>query len=172
MRACRRRARRVRQGRRVPGRRRLRARRKRASRAAIDPDSDSTAVIAYLAAAYAAAGHDSEAAGAWQTALIEGSDLPQIYRWLGDALLRTRDVGQARAVLEEAIAKWPSDLALRASRWRSCTPRSARAREAVRTLERYLAGNPNDTEAHVHGASSGCTSCGRPAPPRIHRPKT
>jgi Tfp pilus assembly protein PilF len=112
----------------------------------IDTDAESTAVLAYLAACFAAAGHDAEAASAWQTSLIEGSDLPQIYEWLGDALMRNRDLSQARAVLEEATAKWPSD------------PRFARpmaliyatfgqGREAVRSLERYLADHPTDPDA-------------------------
>src|SRR4051812_35957909 len=115
-------------------------------KAAIDTDAESTAVLAYLAACFAAAGHDLEAASAWQTALIEGSDLPQIYEWLSDALMRNRDLSQARAVLEEATAKWPAD------------PRFARpmamiyatfgqGREAVRSLERHLAEHPTDADA-------------------------
>jgi tetratricopeptide (TPR) repeat protein len=114
---------------------------------AIDPDIDSTALMAYLAAVYAAAGHDRDAAGAWQTALIEGSDIPEIYVWLGDALLRAGDVSQARAILEEATQKWPTD------------PRFTRpaalafamfgqGREAMRALERYLEQRPADIEAN------------------------
>jgi VWFA-related protein len=117
-------------------------------KSAIDPDSDSTAVLAYLAAAYAASGHDDEAAGAWQTALIEGADLPQIYRWLGDALMRTHDVNQARSVLEEAVTKWPTDLAF-TKPMALLYATFGQGREAVRTIERYLAGNPADTEAHL-----------------------
>ena len=72
-------------------------------KSAIQADSDNaSAALAYLAATFAAAGHDAEAASAWQTALIDGSDLPQIYVWLGDALMRTRNLAQARAILEEA----------------------------------------------------------------------
>jgi VWFA-related protein len=116
-------------------------------KAAIDPDSDSTAVLAYLAAAYAASGHDNEAAGAWQTALIEGNDLPHIYRWLGDALMRTHDVNQARAVLEEAVAKWPTDPAF-TKPMALLYATFGQGREAVRTIERYLSGNPNDPDAY------------------------
>ncbi len=79
-------------------------------KSAIDPDGDSSAIIAYLAAVFAAAGHDQQAAGAWQTSLIDGSDFPQIYDWLAGSLLRTRDLRTARSMLEEAIAKWPSDV--------------------------------------------------------------
>lgn len=117
---------------------------------AIDPDVDSTAALVYLAASFAAAGHDTEAAAAWQTALIGGSDFPQLYQWLTDALLRSRDLSEARAMLEEAIGKWPSDvrftrpLALMYATF-------GRGREAVRTLERYLAENPADRAAAFLG---------------------
>ncbi|MBI3399983.1 MAG: VWA domain-containing protein [Acidobacteria bacterium] len=113
---------------------------------AIDPDTDSTAPLVYLAAAFAASGHDTEAASAWQTALIDGAEFPQIYQWLGDALMRGRDLGQARTILEEAVSKWPSDarftkpLALLYGTF-------GRGREAVRTLERYLANRRDDRDA-------------------------
>ena len=112
---------------------------------AINPDVDSTAPLVYLAASFAASGHDTEAAAAWQTALVDGSDVPQVYQWLTDALLRSRDLSEARAMLEEATAKWPTDI-------RFTRPLAllyatfGRGREAVRTLERYLAENPADRE--------------------------
>jgi VWFA-related protein len=117
-----------------------------ALKSAIQDDADSTPVLAYLAAAFAASGHDLEAASAWQTALIGGDEFPQIYLWLGDALMRTRDLAQARTVLEEAAAKWPSDL-------RFTKPLAllyatfGQGREAVRTLERYLSDRHDDVEA-------------------------
>ena len=79
-------------------------------KSAIDPDADSSAIIAYLAAVFAAAGHDQQAAGAWQTSLIDGSDFPQVYDWLAGSLLRARDLSTARSMLEEAVSKWPSDV--------------------------------------------------------------
>jgi VWFA-related protein len=109
-------------------------------------DGDSSPVLTYLAATFAAAGHDTEAASAWQTALIDGSDFPEIYEWLGDALMRIRDLGQARMILEEAAAKWPSDerftkpLALLYATF-------GQGREAVRTLDRYLASHQDDVPA-------------------------
>jgi hypothetical protein len=120
-------------------------------KSAIQADSDNaSAALAYLAATFAAAGHDAEAASAWQTALIDGSDLPQIYVWLGDALMRTRNLAQARAILEEGLKKWPSDL-------RFTKPLAVlyatfgQGREALRTLERYLAEHPDDVEANYLG---------------------
>ena len=114
---------------------------------AIDPDVDSTAPLTFLAASFAAAGKDHEAASAWQTALVDGTDFPQIYQWLSDALLRTHDFGAARAILEEAAGKWPTDV-------RFIKPLAmlygtfGRGREAVRTLERYLDDRQDDRDAY------------------------
>jgi tetratricopeptide (TPR) repeat protein len=105
---------------------------------AINPEFDSTAALSYLAVCYAAAGHDDEAASAWQSALAEGGDIPQIYDWLGGALLRTHDVSAARSIYEEAAEKWPADA-------RFMKPLAmiyanfGRGREAFLMLERYLA---------------------------------
>ena len=107
-------------------------------KSAIQPDVDSTAAMAYLAVCFAASGHDLEAASAFQTALVDGSDIPQIYVWLSDALLRSHELAPARSVLEEAAGRWPSDA-------RFTKPLAmlfatfGKGREAVRTLERYVA---------------------------------
>jgi VWFA-related protein len=116
----------------------------------VTPTEDSTAALTYLAATFAASGHDREAASAWQTALIDGASIPEIYQWLGDTLLRVHDLPHARAVLEEAIGKWPAD------------PRFAKplsmlyatmglGREAVRTLQRHLEAEPADVEGLFMG---------------------
>ena len=117
---------------------------------AVAPGDDSSPILTYLAAAFAASGHDREAASAWQTALIDGSDFPEIYQWLGDALMRIRDLGQARMILEEASSKWPADerftkpMALLYATF-------GQGREAVRTLDRYLTRNPDDLDALYMG---------------------
>ena len=119
-------------------------------KAAISPTEDSTAGLAYLAATFAASGHDREAASAWQTSLIDGAEIPEIYQWLGDTLLRVHDLPHARAVLEEAVGKWPAD------------PRFAKplamlyatmglGREAVRTMQRHLEAQPADVDALFMG---------------------
>jgi VWFA-related protein len=127
---------------------------------AIEVQTESTGPLVYLAATFAASGHDAQAASAWQTALIEGSDLPQIYLWLSDALLRTRDLTQARTILEEAIAKWPGDVRF-AKPLALVYATFGRGREAVRTLRLHLDKYPNDQEAlplavewiyHLHAA--------------------
>jgi hypothetical protein len=60
--------------------------------------------------------------------------------------MRNHDLGQARVILEEAVSKWPADL-------RFTKPLAllyatfGQGREAVRTLERHIAGSPQDLEA-------------------------
>jgi VWFA-related protein len=116
---------------------------------AIAPEVDSTAPMVLLAASFAAAGKDHEAAAAWQTALVDGADLAQLYVWLSEALLRTHDFGGARAILEEAAEKWRSDT-------RFTKPLAmvygtfGRGREAVRTLERYLEDRQDDRDAYFY----------------------
>jgi VWFA-related protein len=116
----------------------------------IDPDNDSSAILAYLAAVFAAVGNDQQAAGAWQTSLIDGSDFPQVYEWLAGSLLRNRDLNTARGMLEEAVEKWPSD------------PRFARPLalvyatlgqgvQAMRALERHLAAHKDDVDGMFMG---------------------
>jgi tetratricopeptide (TPR) repeat protein len=131
-------------------------------KSAIRPDGDVTAPMSYLAAVYAASGNDGPAAAAWQTALIDGTAFAEIYEWLGDTLIRTRELAQARTVLEEAVGKWPSDL-------RFAKPLAllyavfGQGPEAVRTLERYLAAHQDDYETlslgvewifHLHSAGA------------------
>jgi VWFA-related protein len=70
---------------------------------------NSTTPLTYLAATYAASGHDLEAASVWQTALFDGFEYPQIYEWLAEALIRVRNFEQAQSILKEAIEKWPKD---------------------------------------------------------------
>ena len=65
-------------------------------------------------------------------------EIPQIYQWLADALMRSSDLGAARSILEEAVGKWPADsrfarpLALLYASF-------GRGRDAVKMLERYIA---------------------------------
>src|SRR5262249_7871093 len=76
---------------------------------ALRADGDTTGPLVYLAVCFAAAGHDFEASSAWQTALARASDLPQIYYWLSEALLRAHEMARAQSILEEAIRRWPDD---------------------------------------------------------------
>jgi VWFA-related protein len=122
------------------------AKAERTLKTAIRGDLDSTAALTYLAAVFAAAGYDTEAASTWQTALVDGGDFPQIYQWLGDALMRTRHLAEARTILEEAAEKWPADLRF-AKPLAYVYATFGQGREAMRTLRRYLAEHAEDVEA-------------------------
>jgi VWFA-related protein len=112
---------------------------------AIRPDVDSTSALVYLAASFAAAGRDGEAAGAWQTALIDGSDVPQIYEWLAESLVRERDYTAARSILEEAVGRWPSDT--RFGRTLALSYATlGKGRDAIRVLDRYIADGRRDPD--------------------------
>jgi VWFA-related protein len=116
---------------------------------AIQPEVDSTSALAYLAVTFASAGRGIQAASAFQTALVDGEEIPQIYHWLSTTLMRNHDYGEARSILEEAVGKWPSDL-------RFVRPLAmlyatfGRGREAVRTLERYLELKSDDATAYYY----------------------
>ncbi len=113
---------------------------------AIKIEADSTPILTYLAATYAAAGRDQQAAAAWQTALIAGDDVAEIFVWLGDALVRVREFAQARTILEEAVLKWPTDV--RFAKPLALTYAAfGHGREAVRMMERHLGADPKDVEA-------------------------
>jgi VWFA-related protein len=112
---------------------------------AIQTDMDTTAALAYLAVCFAASGHDVEAGSVWQTALGDGSDLPQIYLWLGDALLRAHDLSGGQSILEEAANRWPADTRfLRPLALSYAT--SGRGYEAVPMLVRYIADGHADAD--------------------------
>ena len=62
----------------------------------------------YLGVTHAAQGHDKEAVGAWQMALLSENPAA-VYPALVDALLRLGDGRQAIEFLEEAPDAWPND---------------------------------------------------------------
>jgi len=112
---------------------------------AIQTDMDPTSALAYLAVCFAASGHDAEAGSVWQTALADGSDLPQIYLWLGDALLRAHDLSRGQSILEEAANRWPADTRfLRPLALSYAT--SGKGYEAIKMLVRYIADGHADTD--------------------------
>jgi len=114
---------------------------------AIQPEIDSTPALAYLAVSFASAGRDQQAASAFQTALVDGDDVPQIYEWLGGTLMRNHDFVAARAMFEEAAGKWPADARF-AKPLAMLYAMFGRGRQAVRTLERYLSDRTDDRDAY------------------------
>jgi VWFA-related protein len=116
-------------------------------RAALRQDPDSGVSLAYLAAVFAAAGHDTEAAAAWQTVLARTDDVPELYEWLGDTLMRKRLYAEARPILEDAVERWPSDT--RFARTLALLYAAAgQGGSAVQSMERFLAVHPSDARAH------------------------
>lgn len=76
---------------------------------AVTPDADSSGALAYLGVTYAAAGRDTQAASVWRTAMAGADDLPQLYEWLGESLMRLKSSGEARPVFEEAVSRFPAE---------------------------------------------------------------
>jgi VWFA-related protein len=114
-------------------------------KSAIRPDEDSTAPLSYLAASLAAGGQPAEATSVWQTALVDGADIPQIYEWLADAFVRLKDFTAARSILEEAVGRWPSDS--RFAKTQAFTYATlGKGREAIRALDRYITDGHADLE--------------------------
>jgi tetratricopeptide (TPR) repeat protein len=115
-------------------------------RAALRQDRDSGVSLAYLAAAFAAAGYDTEAAAAWQTALARADDVPELYQWLGEALMRKQLYAEARPILEDAVERWPSDTRF-ARTLALLYAAGGKAGSAVQAMERFLAEHPSDSLA-------------------------
>jgi VWFA-related protein len=115
-------------------------------RAAQRQDPDSGVPLAYLAAVFAAAGYDTEAAAAWQTVLARADDVPELYEWLGETLMRKRLYAEAKPILQDAVERWPSDTRFA----RSLALLYAAGGEgdnAVHAMERFLAVHPSDARA-------------------------
>ena len=73
-------------------------------------------------------------------------------------------------MLEEAAGKWPADTRF-AKPLALVYATFGRGREAVRTLERYLADRPDDRERLLHRRPVDLHRSMRPAPSRIAVPR-
>ena len=112
----------------------------------IGPDVDSTSLLVYLGVTYAANDDDMQAVGAWQTALFGGGDIPQLYAWLSQGLLRRHSLPEAKDILEEAHEKFPSDARFSGS-LAGVYATFGKGKEAILLLEQYLDKGPDDIEA-------------------------
>jgi predicted Zn-dependent protease len=111
---------------------------------------DLTPALVYVGACYAAGGHDREAAGAWQTALIEERDLVPLYSMLADALIRAREPGRASDILAKATTRWPNEIGLRRKRAIALASAGKRG-EALAEIDAALSAAPNDAETACAG---------------------
>jgi VWFA-related protein len=115
-------------------------------RAALRLADDFLPAAFYLGACYAAGGRDSEAAGAWQMALVTEDDARIVYDVLADALLRQGDAARAAEIITEARERWKNDEGF-APRLAVAQAMLARPADALATLGQYLEGHRSDTEA-------------------------
>jgi VWFA-related protein len=114
--------------------------------AALRRSSELFPAAVYMGACYAASGKDLDAIGAWQTALIGESASPTLYSILADALLRVKEADQAVVILEEGLAAFPGDPALR--RRQGIARAMAGDREgALPLLTEWGEAHPEDTGA-------------------------
>jgi tetratricopeptide (TPR) repeat protein len=70
-------------------------------------------------------------------------DLAQVYVWLGDALIRTKALGEARPILEEAVERWPMDTRF-ARPLAMVYATFGKGVDAVRLLDQALRDSPSD----------------------------
>ncbi|MEO5818996.1 MAG: VWA domain-containing protein [Vicinamibacteraceae bacterium] len=80
-----------------------------AFRAALKIAPDFAPSLTYLGACYAAGAKDSEAAGAWQMALVRERTSPELQRLAIEAWLRADKPAAALALLNQARQRWPDD---------------------------------------------------------------
>lgn len=110
----------------------------------VSPDFDPA--LFYLGACFAAAGRDQEAAVRWSAALGGADNVPLEYAALGDALFRMGEIGKAITPLREALSKWPEEDQLR-RRLATAYAITLQHKEALATIEPYVARHPSDHEA-------------------------
>jgi len=115
-------------------------------RAAVRERPDFVPATVYLAAAAAAQGYDQEAAGAWNTALLQDAGSPLVHVALADAHLRLGQAAAALDVLEPAVTTWPDDARLR-HRLGLAYAFEGRAAQALPLLEAHLEASPEDTDS-------------------------
>jgi tetratricopeptide (TPR) repeat protein len=100
----------------------------------------------YLGACYAIGGRDKEAMTQWSAALQAAEKAPVVYASLADAVFRLGDEQLAIAPLRDAVSAWPSDDELR-RRLAMAYALTLQYKEALTTVEPYIAGHPGDHEA-------------------------
>lgn len=117
-----------------------------AFRAALRESGDFFPAAFFLGACHAAAGHDTEAAGAWQTSLITLEHVPLVYEMLADALVRLGRYREASDILEEAASRFTGLESLESRRAAVALALGDR-RGAFARVSSYLERHPEDPDA-------------------------
>ena len=115
-----------------------------ASALRIDPQFEPATF--YLGACFAAAGEDGRAATEWRRALLGPDTSPLSYTVLADLWFRAGEPLQAIEPLLEAVATWPEDDELR-RRLGVAYSLTQQHRDALESIEPYIARHPDDAEA-------------------------
>jgi VWFA-related protein len=116
-------------------------------RAVIAQEAGSAPATFYLAAAYAAAGRDREAAGFWTRAIPAGPPAA-VYTLVADTHLRQGNATLALPALRDGLARFPEDDGLR-RRLGAVQLTQGQVAEGLTTLEPYLSRHPEDHEAQL-----------------------
>jgi tetratricopeptide (TPR) repeat protein len=117
-------------------------------RASVQPafaGANNHAALAYLGAISAASGKDEEAVSIWQTALTVGAAQPDVYEWIGQAMMRLGRVPQARTAFAEGAAKFPGDPRFNRS-LAFIYAHLGQSRDALQAMAGYLAQRQNDLD--------------------------
>ena len=100
----------------------------------------------YLGACFAAGGQDGRAATEWRRALLGPDTSLLTYTALADLWIRVGEPLQAIEPLREAVATWPDDDQLR-RRLGVAYSLTQQHRDALESIEPYIARHPDDAEA-------------------------
>ncbi|MFB3855623.1 MAG: VWA domain-containing protein [Vicinamibacterales bacterium] len=100
----------------------------------------------YIGACFAAAGMDTEAAGAWQTSLVTQENVPIVYEMLSDALMRLGRYSEANDILEEAAARFQGLESLEPRR-AAASLGMGDAQGAFRRVASFIDRHPDDLDA-------------------------
>jgi hypothetical protein len=119
-------------------------------KAAVREAPDLSLALAYVGSCFAAGGLDREAAGAWQTTLIEEKRIPVLYALLADAWLRLNDPARALEVISRATTRWPDDADLKRRR-AVALARSGKRQEALAEIDALLAATADDAPSACVG---------------------
>lgn len=115
-------------------------------RDALDADPEFTVALALGGGAWASVGRDREASRSWRTAIATGIDVPFLYPFVADALLRTGDVKGTREFLAE-VREAGGDTSTIERQAALASAISGDRRGTVAALTAWVDAHPDDLDA-------------------------